>query len=70
MCHGHNFHRRDLTFAYVIVDTITIFKHNFKKNDENLITSSMVPLTSKCDFWPSPGGRWPSVCISRPEPLN
>ena len=49
-CHGHNFHRRDLKFSDVPI-TITIFKRNFKKYDENLITASTVPLkveSKKC----------------------
>ena len=44
VCHGHNFHHRDLKFSDVR-NTLTIFKHNLKKNDENQITSGMVPLT-------------------------
>ena len=43
-CHGHNFHRRDLIFSDIVPDTITIFNHDKKKND-NLITSGTVPLS-------------------------
>ena len=41
VCHGHNFHRRDLKFSD-IPNTTTIFKHDEKKNYKNLITSGMV----------------------------
>ena len=42
--HGHNFHPRDLKSSDVVPNTITIFKHNFKKNYENLITAGTVSL--------------------------
>ena len=31
-CHGNNFHRRELKFSDVVLDTITNFKNNFKKS--------------------------------------
>ena len=34
----------DMKFSDV-PETLTIFKHNYKKNDENLITAGTVPLT-------------------------
>ena len=46
-CHIHNFHRRDLKFSDIVPDTITIFKHNWKKNEKNLITAGTVPLNDQ-----------------------
>ena len=42
--HADNFHHRDLEFSDIVPNTITIFKHN-KKKDKNLITTNAVPLT-------------------------
>ena len=47
MCHGHNFHHRDLKFSDIVPNTITIFKHS-KKEYKYLITSGTVALI--CTF--------------------
>ena len=44
VCHRHNFPCRE--FSDIVPDTITIFKHNLKKKDRNLITFNTVPLRS------------------------
>ena len=44
VCHGHNFHRRAQKFSDNIPNTITIFNHNLKKIDKNLITTKYGPL--------------------------